>query len=351
MKLKILAFAVAFTLATNLSAQTFTTLHSFTFGSDGANSEAGLILSGNTLYGTASGGGNSGYGTVFKVNTDGLGFTTLHSFSVVSYYTDWTNSDGAIPFAGLVLAGNTLYGTATRGGANGGSPGGGTVFCINTDGSGFKVLHNFTVNDGFEPNANLILSGNTLYGTTWQGGSSGYGTVFKVNTDGSDFTNLHSFTVITYNPTINSSTNSDGASPMAALILSGNTLYGTAYEGGSLGYGTVFSVNTDGSHFTTLHNFPTRTPNNPNDGAYPKASLVLAGNTLYGTTYYGGSSDWGTVFAVNTDGTDFTNLHSFTGSDGANPDAGLTLSSNTLYGTAYDGSRVSPYGGTIFNLD
>ena len=84
----------------------------------------------------------------------------------------------------------------------------------------------------------MILSGNTLYGTADDGGSSGNGTVFAVNTDGTGFTNLHSFTAMSGT----SSTNSDGANPNAGLILSGNTLYGTTYGGGSSGNGTVFSL-------------------------------------------------------------------------------------------------------------
>jgi len=55
--------------------------------------------------------------------------------------------------------------------------------------------------------------------------------VFAVNTDGTGFTNLHSF-----------SYSSDGAYPHGTLILSGNTLYGTALYGGSFGNGTVFSL-------------------------------------------------------------------------------------------------------------
>src|SRR5450756_1636931 len=71
------------------TAQTFTTLHSFTLlnnstNSDGANPLGGLILSGNTLYGTAYGGGSSGNGTVFAVHTNGTGFTNLHSFTAFS---------------------------------------------------------------------------------------------------------------------------------------------------------------------------------------------------------------------------------------------------------------------------
>src|SRR5712671_5671321 len=102
--LRVFVFALALLAMGTLPlfAQTFTTLHSFT-GSDGVSSYAGLILSGNTLYGTTYGGGSSGKGTVFAVNTNGTGFTTLHSF---------IGSDGANPQAGLILSGNTLYGTA-----------------------------------------------------------------------------------------------------------------------------------------------------------------------------------------------------------------------------------------------
>src|SRR5207248_3153942 len=99
------------------------------------------------------------------------------------------------------------------------------------------------------------------------------------------------------------------------------TLYGTAQYGGSSHDGTVFAVHTDGTGFTNLHSFTaTFFPDYTNsDGAYPDAGLIVSGNTLYGTAVSGGSGNYGTVFAVNTDGTGFTNLHSFTGGDGANP--------------------------------
>jgi len=79
--------------AGRVTAQTLTTLYSFTespssnpsTNSDGAGPQAGLILSGTTLYGTASQGGSSGYGTVFAVNTDGTGFTTLHTFTATDF--------------------------------------------------------------------------------------------------------------------------------------------------------------------------------------------------------------------------------------------------------------------------
>jgi uncharacterized repeat protein (TIGR03803 family) len=332
--------------AGRVTAQTFTTLHSFAyFPGDGGWPYAGLILSGNTLYGAAYTHGSWNGGTVFAVNTDGTVFTNLYNFT--------GGSDGYWPYGGLILSGNTLYGAASAGG----SGGNGTVFKVNTNGTGFTILHSFTASansinsDGAWPYAGLILSGNTLYGTTLNGGSGGKGTVFAVNTDGTGFTTLHSFTAVL------NSTNSDGADPEAGLILSGNTLYGTAFYGGSGGNGTVFKVNTNGTGFTILHSFTASANSINSDGAWPYAGLILSGNTLYGTAVHGGSSGNGTVFAVHTDGTGFTNLHSFTvtasssphnNSDGANPWAGLILSGNTLYGTAsYGGSSGN---GTVFAL-
>jgi uncharacterized repeat protein (TIGR03803 family) len=335
--------------AVNTDGTGFTNLYGFTAlsnsspypypNSGGANPYAGVILSGNTLYGTAEVGGSSGAGTVFAINTDGTGFTNLYAFS--------GGSDGGYPEAGLVLSGSTLYGTTYADGTSAD----GTVFAVNTDGTGFTNLYSFTNGiDGANPQASLILSGNILYGTTYGSGdgASPNGTVFAVNTDGTGFTNLHSFTTEDYVNGI--LVNSDGANPQASLILSGNTLYGTAEVGGSGGDGTVFAINTDGTGFTNLYSFTSLGGYEPNtDGAYPEAGLVLSDNTLYGTAENGGSSGAGTVFAINTDGTGFTNLYAFTGgSDGGYPEAGLILSSNFLYGTTAGGG--SSGAGTVFAL-
>jgi uncharacterized repeat protein (TIGR03803 family) len=330
---------------------------------DGALPYAGLVLSGNTLCGTTEAGGASGNGTVFTINTDGNGFQTLHSFSAALPPTYAINSDGAFPNGALILSGNTLYGTAYAGG----STSWGTVFAMNTNGGGFRTLHNFTepsgtagvegygVNsDGTGPAAVLLLSSNTLYGTTTAGGSSGNGTVFKLNVDGGGFETLHSFTA-----TIGTSgesgvgANSDGAEPEAGLVLSGSTLYGTTRVGGGSGNGTVFAITTDGTGFQTLHSFTAGSGTAPtiinSDGFNPVGGLILSGNTLYGTAEVGGSGGWGTLFAINTDGAGFTNLHSFAPTDdgGALPVAGLLLSGNTLYGTTKGGGVVAPSSGGL----
>jgi uncharacterized repeat protein (TIGR03803 family) len=362
--LPVLIAGLGLILAGQVAAQTFTTLYSFSnSASDGVSPNA-VILSGNTLYGTAQDGGSGGVGTVFKLNTDGTGFTILHNFA-------WSPTDGAMPAAGLILSGNTLYGTAQYGGIAGSkNDGSGTVFKINTDGMGFTNVHRFAEpsgsggiegnginSDGAYPAAGLILSGNILYGTTPFCGTNGSGTVFAVNTNGTGFTTLYSFTATvggvaaagTYG------TNSDGASPNA-VILSGNTLYGTAQNGGSGGSGTVFKLNTDGTGFTNLHSFTALDPyyNTNSDGAGPNA-VILLGNTLYGTALGGGLYDDGTVFAINTDGSGFSNLHILNGNYGGNygfnpafnPD-GLLLSGNTLYGTARGGTNGN---GTLFAVN
>jgi len=349
-------WGTVFALSTDGSV--FAAPYSFTGGSDGANPTAGLILSNNTLYGTASAGGSSGHGTIFSVNTNGSSFSNLHSFTATANdsFGLHTNSDGANPYVGLILSGATLYGAAN----DGGSSGQGTVFAVNTIGSGLTTLHSFSSGSGGAySSAGLILSGNTLYGANY--GNLGNGTVFAINTDGTAFTNYYAFTAGHLNGN-GILTNSDGANPYAELILSGDTLYGTAENGGSSGKGTVFSVTTNGTDFATLHSFTKGAYNSlglytNSDGANPSAELVLSGNTLYGTANAGGLSGRGTVFALNTDGTGFTNLYNFsatppypntTNSDGANPTARLILSGYALYGTA-------PYGGiagngTVFSL-
>lgn len=395
-------------LAGHAAAQVFKTLHTFTGGSDGANPFAGMILSDSTLYGTAVFGGSLGYGTLFSINTDGTGFKVLQSFNGVNdqaypisslllfgdtlfgatsgpgsslgalfaintngtgfrsvhvfsstFGPHYTNSDGGVVAGTLSLSGNTLYGASDIGG----SGGEGNVFAINTNGTGFTTLHSFTAtsvprgggtenppyanNDGAGPGGGLILAGVTLYGTTQFGGSSGWGTVFAINTNGTGFTNLYTFTG-----------GSDGGWPYnGPLILSGNNLYGTTMRGGSgggnAGNGTVFALKTDGTGFTNLHIFSATNALHINsDGAAPSGGVILSSNTLYGITQFGGSSGSGTVFALNTDGTGFTTLHSFAAhpdlTTGLIPSSGVILSRDTLYGTTYSGG--SSGNGTVFSL-
>jgi uncharacterized repeat protein (TIGR03803 family) len=295
-------------------------LYSFAGTPDGEDPEGALVSDGaGNLYGTTIYGGTAGgYGTVFKLSHTGK-LTLPHSFA--------SNPDGADPHGALVgdAQGNG-YGTTQYGGTAGGY---GTVFKLAPNGT-LTLLHSFAgTPDGEDPQAGLYrdAAGN-LYGTTQYGGTAGgYGTVFKLARDG-NLTLLHSF-----------AGTPDGENPYAALAAdSAGNGYGTTKYGGTAGgYGTVFKIDRTG-HFSLLHSFA----GNP-DGVNPVSSVVVdpAGN-VYGTTFYGGESGYGTVFEIDTTGK-LTILHSFTGtSDGSNPMAGLTLdATGNLYGATTEGGDLS----------
>jgi uncharacterized repeat protein (TIGR03803 family) len=94
-------------------------------------------------------------GVIFSLRTDGTTFQLLHKFGS-------THHDGKNPYGSLLLVGNQLYGTT----ANGGDYCMGTVFVINTDGTGYSRLHSFggTKHDGVKPIDNVILLNGALYG-------------------------------------------------------------------------------------------------------------------------------------------------------------------------------------------
>jgi uncharacterized repeat protein (TIGR03803 family) len=204
------------------TAGKLTVLHIFTGGADGANPYSALVRdSAGNLYGTASRGGTSNKGTVFKLDPSG-NLTVLHTFT-------GTGQDGSIPYAGLIhdAAGN-FYGTTMVGGRYNS----GTVFKLDPAGNQ-TVLYAFTGGtDGQAPWASLVMDKNgNLFGTTAFGGVYGDGTVFELDATGKQ-TVLHSF-----------NTPIDGNAVIAPLILdSAGNLYGTADEGGFYGYGTVFKI-------------------------------------------------------------------------------------------------------------
>jgi uncharacterized repeat protein (TIGR03803 family) len=321
----------------------FAVLHQFGLTPNGATNPVGPLLIGadHVFYAPAFG-GTTGAGGIFKLNTDGTGYSLIYSFQ------NGTNGE-VLPQGPLVQGTNgVLYGTTYFGGTSNL----GTVYCVNPDGTGYRLLHSFNGSpfDGANPQAALIQDTNgTLYGTTTTGGTrpivyqfSG-GTVFKLNPDGTGFTLLRSFP-----DDVN-----DG-SVLKAPLLQGKdgALYGTTQSGGSkqilgnfLSGGTVFRINTDGTGYSILHSFDGNAPL-----ANPRAPLVQDSNgILYGTT----SADYasGTVFSLSPDGKRYALLHifgSFTG-DGITPQGPLIVGTDgALYGTTLYGG-ISNYG-TVFRL-
>jgi len=292
---------------------TESTLFNFN-GPDGTNPRAVTRDNSGNLYGTTQSGGANEDGTVFELVQNKKG---NWKESVLLNFAG--SSDGQNPRGTLILDGGSIYGTTQTGGTGGA----GTVFEL-TPGTGESwtesVIHSFTGSDGSNPGSLIMDSTGNLYSMTESGGGTANdGTVFELTppmTIGGTCSNnvgpgcwtetvLHSFS------------GSDGAAPSApeaGLIMDtlGN-LYGTTFDGGTSSYGTVFELRPPTSVVTTwtetvLHSFS----GSPADGEYP-VGLIMNGNNLYGTTYEGGAIGGGTVFELSLATGVETVLYSFDG--------------------------------------
>jgi uncharacterized repeat protein (TIGR03803 family) len=222
---------------------------------------------------------------------------------------------------------------------------------------GFSVLHNFTgPPDGAGSTAGLVEdSAGNLYGTTSQGGITG-------GACGDAGCGIVFKVDQSGNQTVLHSFagQPDGATPLAGLLLdAAGNMYGTTSLGGTANLGTVFKLDSTGTE-TVLYSF-TGEP----DGAGPAADLVFdAAGNLLSTTSAGGLANKGTVFKLDSTGKESA-LYSFTGgSDGSTPMAGLVLDAEgNMYGTTIAGgaascklpkrgrSTISPTCGVVFELD
>ncbi len=283
------------------------------------------------FYGTVPLGGAYGEGVLFKVNADGSGYRELYEFGALT-------NDAAVPQAALVASPDgTLYGTTVAGGTYGV----GTIFQIQPDGSGYQVLLSFQGALRNPLQSGLLLGpAGWLYGA-FAGGGTTPGQVFRFQPALQNFEVLHD---LSFNPAL-----AEGANPQSALVLATNgLLYGTTYAGGTNNLGTIFKSRTDGTGFGSLYSFGVVF----GDGASLVGGLVQgADEALYGVTQSGGTNGLGTVFKLAPDGTGYSILHGFFGGpDGAGPGAGLVLGlDNGLYGVT--GAGGGSNAGTVFRLD
>lgn len=304
--------------------------------------------------------------------------TQAQTESVIYSFTG--QPDGALPVTGLLRdAKGNLFGTTFGGGASGS----GAVFQVAPDGTE-NVLYSFVGGeDGIGPAGGLLALDGKLYGTTQTGGDHLFGTVFEL-TPSLQATVLVSFTVgdgggypqgglisgarghlygtnsgfnggygngAVFAVTPAGTTilyeflgGADGLAPYGRLVRDAiGNLYGTTYRGGASGYGTVFEITHDGTE-TVLYSFAGGV-----DGANPVAGLIRdASGNLYGTTPHGGALGYGVVFKVSKTGTE-TVLHSFTDSDGYYPIGGLVRDAKgNLYGTTEFGGSYGK--GTVFRI-
>jgi len=239
--------------------------------------------------------------------------------------------------AGLILANDgNFYGTSWQGDH------GGVVYQL-TPGGVVNVVYNFCSEancaDGGEPFSPVIQAANLqFYGTTFDGGDKGYGTVYAVDYSGA-FTRLHSFSF------------KDGAGPVGGLAQAKNgNFYGTTLYGGAHSAGTVFEI-TAARKFTTLYSFCSQ--KRCGDGSGPYAGLVQASDgSFYGTTRDGGAYGHGTLFRITAVGK-LTTLYSFCSqkncADGAEPYAGVIQATDgNFYGVTSKGGANN--WGTIFRI-
>jgi uncharacterized repeat protein (TIGR03803 family) len=214
----------------------------------------------------------------------------------------------------------------------------------------FQTVYTFTGGaDGFDPIGGLIRdSSGALYGVTTSGGSGGGsagGVVYKFDPATSKFTTLYAFTAGT-----------DGATPGAGLVMDGaGRLYGTTQRGGTAAgcnylCGTVFRLDPATGKLTTLYTFTGQA-----DGFLPAATLVLRGGLLYGTTYYGGTTDCnracGTLFKLAPATKTLTTLHEFTATEGIGPQSKLVFlpTPGLFYGTLTGGGAHAS--GAVFSIN
>jgi uncharacterized repeat protein (TIGR03803 family) len=212
---------------------------------------------------------------------------------------------------------------------------GGAIYRLHPDGTGFEVIHSFSPSDeGTFTKGGLVEQNGVLYGITGQGGSGHGNTIFSLNTDGSHYQTLHSF-------------DSPGATTFATVTVSGDTIYApaTSFAVSPTPGGPISSLKTDGSNYQALY-----ADTAPAIGNL-QTTLLLIGDSLYGMTNSGGALGYGTLFRAKPDGSALTILHDFAGAtdDGANPCDSLAVVGDTLYGMTNKGGTANS--GTLFSVN
>ncbi|HEX2585315.1 MAG TPA: choice-of-anchor tandem repeat GloVer-containing protein [Steroidobacteraceae bacterium] len=342
------------------------TIYQFT-EADGVGPTGNLMLAsdsrlyGLTRFGTAVGRNTSaGSGTIYSIDQNGKGYTTLHSFDALVKQTDAST---------------------------------GISFLANNDGALNTALPAVLTSDWFDGSSfqlpvpqQLIEGGDSfVYGVTPAGGANGTGTIFRMRRDGTNFQVLHTFAGINYLTGFTKSFNHDGAFPSSSLLLDIDSgyLYGVTRYGGDSGNGTVYRLQPDGTGFQTIYSFePSNgwisgvplggtTDTSNCHGGLPVGRPIIANGMLFGTTARGGNDSancdgnsngdthgYGLVYAIRlsdippSDVVDYfkvINVHNFDGTNGSSPYGDLVLGADgaLIYGESVDATNR----GAVFSID
>jgi uncharacterized repeat protein (TIGR03803 family) len=257
-------------------------------GANGANPAGRLIAGSNpsVLWGTSSAGGTSNRGTIFNTPLNGTVVTPVISF---------TGANGATPLARLqlVTTNGSYYGTASLGGASNR----GVVFKYtptNPIATRYS-FSSFTGANGASPESGLIVSNGFLYGTTRLGGAGNVGAIFRVPIGTAANPIGAPVLVASFNGTTNGANPKAALTPGATSgIFYGAASTGGANNKGvvyRLNVGTTSTITPLISFNATAGTTGTNT-----NGATPESTLIPVGTDYYGTASSGGTSGRGTVF-------------------------------------------------------
>jgi uncharacterized repeat protein (TIGR03803 family) len=316
----------------------FEVVKSFKTSTDGHNLFHGLSFDGQAITGVTRNGGHYGYGTLFSVKVSGADFRVLHHFG--------NGLDGRHPYIGPVLSEDTLYGMTFLGG----DYAAGVLYGYERTTGTYSVRHSFSVPGG-KPFGSLTVVGEWLYGMVSDHRSTtDHGLIFRYRPANETYEIVHAF-----------AGGSRGGYPYDSLTWDG----GRFLYGSTLGYypftgetlplddqGVIFRLDADSGVYEVIHDFSRCA----GDGAKPNSAMLIGSDGLlygiaHGTEIWGGPGyEFGTLYRLQPNGSDFEVLHTFDSmAHGNTPMRSLLECGDHLYGTtAFGGSGTGVGNGTVW---
>jgi uncharacterized repeat protein (TIGR03803 family) len=302
----------------------WTTLARFDYA-NGAFPKSGLILRSGALYGTTAGGGPNSGGVIFRLDLSSNALSTVTTFNSVS--------TGATPSAGLMLDGRYLYGASY----DGGTYGLGTVYRYDLTSGQLEGLASMDYSTGGNSRSTLVMHSGKLYGTTQRRGPANNGSIFVFDPITRSIAPAVGFSPF----------NTSGLAPAAGLTAVDSVLYGTAPQGAQ-SIGTVFRFDPASAELSTVYRFVQP----PTNGMNPQSPLLLYNGMLYGTTYQGGTRGSGSVYRIDPTTGAFSTVASvdrFATNGGFYVTSGLAAVGGFLYGATVEGGGIGQ--GTLFRVN